>query len=419
MNNLRSYAKFFIKVRIVGALRSLFLFFAPGTINRDGWEDRMLIVNLESLGDLVVFIGVLKHYKKRFPARKIFLLIKAGTGFEAIAKGNFADEVITADTKRFSRDSAYGASLIRQLCGIGFKTVINQDFSAAEIMAKIISVNLGAEEVIGYAGMGLEFRSPFDPNQRAGVAYAAHSLVPKYTKLIPTQDPEPPANGELASALNHYIAIYEQATGFHESEYAMTLPIPTANSSDAAEGKYVFMSAGSSVPYKEWKIEYFAEVARQFHDAGFRIIVAGVKNDAERYRQLEELCNFPIDNRTGKTSFIDYLNLINGAAAVFTNDSSAVHVAVAFQKPSLCVTGGGQFGMFANYGYSDRNFWAYQKTPCYGDNWMCHLSIPHGEMAPCLAAIKLNDVLAKVDVVISLAKQSTLSAGEFFRGNSF
>ena len=53
--------------------------------NTSGWENRLLIINLEALGDLIVFTSVLKHYKKRFPEKKIYLLVKKGFGVEEFA----------------------------------------------------------------------------------------------------------------------------------------------------------------------------------------------------------------------------------------------------------------------------------------------------------------------------------------------
>src|SRR3989344_1539028 len=101
MRNLESCAKFFLKMRAVYPLRRFFMRFGGGKPNRSGWEDRMLFINLEALGDLVIFTSVFKHYRKIFPERKIYLLIKSGTGAEIFLK-HFIHEIITLDYQKFS-----------------------------------------------------------------------------------------------------------------------------------------------------------------------------------------------------------------------------------------------------------------------------------------------------------------------------
>jgi len=155
---------------------------ARGTeANKSGWGNRLLIINLEAFGDLISFTSVLKHYKKRFPNKKIFLLVKKGVGAEDIFLGGMVDEILTLKYRRFSVDPLYGAGFISSLRRIGFEKVINHDFSASEPHGKFIAVNLGAEKTIGYEGSELEFIMPFNSLQAHTVRYLADKVYPKYT----------------------------------------------------------------------------------------------------------------------------------------------------------------------------------------------------------------------------------------------
>src|SRR5258708_2774791 len=202
MDSVKPYLKFIFKMKIVTPLRSLFLLLRGEQPNRNGSEERLLIINLQALGDLVVFTSVLKHYKKRFPDKKIYLLIK-NVGLENIFKGEFADEIITLDYRKFASDPFYGASVINKLRRIGFHTVINQDWSAAEIMGEIISVSVGAEEVIGYEGLGSEFVRPFDAQQVRNLHIATEKIYPRFTKIIPSIDALRGYVTKMPSAVRH------------------------------------------------------------------------------------------------------------------------------------------------------------------------------------------------------------------------
>src|SRR5690348_15574576 len=98
---MKSNLKFFIKRGVI-AIRAFLLFFHAAPVNTTGYDRRLLIINLEGMGDLIVFTSVLKHYKKRFPDKKIYLLVKDGAGIGEVIKGIFVDEVIAVPYRKFS-----------------------------------------------------------------------------------------------------------------------------------------------------------------------------------------------------------------------------------------------------------------------------------------------------------------------------
>ncbi len=414
MKKAVSYLKFLVKTRIVSPLRALFVSMFGGRVNTPGWDDRMLIINLEALGDLVVFTSVLKHFKKRFPDKKIYLVIKKGFGIEEIFKGLYVDEVITLDYRKFSVNPLYGAKFIGHLRNIGFKKVINHDWSAAEINGKYIATGVGADEVIGYEGLGIEFTRPFDIQQVKNMRVVLRKLNPRYTKIIPSIDAMRGNAKEIPSALRHYIAIYEEATGFHEKDYSTTLPtsrvMPEGMDAVSRFGltgkRYGILGVNASVAYKRWPLEEFAKVAQFFARHDLDIVLAGAPKEVELARHFESIAGTKLVNAVGKTSIHDLIQLVESAAYVVTNDSSIVHFAVALKVPSVCITGGGQFGMFSNYGDENLNRWVYRETNCFGDNWLCGRDALPGNPSPCIAAIKAEDVLDELETLFDFVSKN-------------
>lgn len=389
---MRSVAKYVLKMWIAHPVRSMLVrLFAPRA-DRNGWDDRLLIVNLEALGDLAIFTGVLKHYRAAFPGRSITLLMKAGTGIEPFLHPSFVDEIITVDYRRFAVDPFYGYSVIASLRKTGFHMVVNQDFSSSEIMGKIISVSLGANRVVGSDGLSVEYDNPFDIQQKKNQDIVNRRILPRYTKVVPTRGirgMEP--GGRLRSELWYYSHIFEATAGSAAVNYAPQLAIPEDVS--AVLGKfgldgrrYAVLNVGASVAYKRWPIERFVGVAQTFRARSITPVVIGAQGDktaSERFvGQVPESVDL-----AGKTSLKELAALIAESELVLTNDTSTVHMAIALKKPSLCITGGGQFGMQADYGYPDANVWAYVRTPCYGDNFRCGRLVPEGSPSPCVSAV--------------------------------
>ena len=421
MNGIISYLKFLAK-RAVSAFRSLLVLLFGRRVCTSGWENRMLIINLEALGDLVVFTSVLKHYKKRFPEKKIYLLAKSGLGVEGIFKGTFADEIKTLDYRKFSVNPFYGVSVIRDLRNIGFQTVINHDFSAAEINGKWIAVRVGAKEVIGYEGIGAEFTQPFDVHQKKNLRVVMDKIYPRFTRIIPSIDATVGHVKEFPSALRHYIAIYEGATGFVENDYSTFLPLPKGSAVSVFDpklekGKYAILGITASVSYKRWPLDRFAEIARFFKQRNMKVVITGSPREKFLADRFELMLKGQIENKIGQTSLDQLLALVKSAACVVTNDTSLVHFAVALGTPSVCITGGGQFGMFSNYGYADTHRWIYKKASCFGDNWRCGKGLLPDTPSPCIAEIGVQEVVKEVEAVLAASQKAVSGAKEFRLGS--
>ncbi|MBI2048886.1 MAG: glycosyltransferase [Candidatus Liptonbacteria bacterium] len=400
-------------MRVAHPLRSLLLYLFGSPANTRGWENRILIVNLEAMGDLVMFTSVLKHYKKAFPGKSLYLLIKSGTGMERVFENHFVDRVLAVRYKRFSASPWYGFRLINRLRRIGFAKVVNHDFSAAEIVGKIISVGVGAREVIGYEGQQIEFEKPFDTQQAGNLMILRKKIFPRYTNIIPTVPVDPLRTGYLPHEIDYYKLIYETVSERKEDDYSTDLFYRDSagpeilNKFGLSKNRYVVLNTNSSVRCKCWPYERFCEVAKYFHKLGFKIILIGSRSETVFTKAFEDVCPVQFVNLSGKTSFEELLSLIANCFMVFTNDTSTVHLAVALKKPSLCVVGGGQFGVAVDYGYADINRWVYKKTDCFFDNWHCCRGLAPNVPSPCVDAVRVTDVMKELAPLVASLEKTT------------
>ena len=408
---LRSYFKFVVKTKVVAPLRSFCLWFSRVEANREGWDNRILLINLESLGDLILFTSVLKHYKKRFPKHRVHLLLKTGTNFEQLITG-LVDEVLTVDYRAFATNPFYGAAFIHRLRRIGFGMVVSHDFSAAEILGKLIAVHVGAKSIVGYEGMDIEWKKPFDIQQEKNLQIIKKKIFPRFTKVIPSIDNDIEPTVRLRNAISHYRAIYEYVAGVKESDYATTLVTPDGNREDVLKkfglekNKYVLLNVNATTFYRRWPSFRFSKVAEYLDEQGLDIVLMGADINRAAVGEFQKVYWPKSIDLAGKTSLSELIGLVRESLFVFANDTSVVHLAVALRKPSICIVGGGQFGAFARYGYPDINHWLWQKTDCYFDDWRCNRGLSPGTPAPCIEAVSLSAALQKTRSLLEYVQKN-------------
>lgn len=93
---------------------------------------------------------------------------------------------------------------------------------------------------------------------------------------------------------------------------------------------------------KRWYPQRFAEVAKEFADR-FDIIIFGGPNEVEMAHEIESnLKSFNITNYknlAGKTNIEELCSNIAGCSLFITNDSGPMHVAAAYQVPTVAIFG--------------------------------------------------------------------------------
>lgn len=90
---------------------------------------------------------------------------------------------------------------------------------------------------------------------------------------------------------------------------------------------------------KRWYPQKFAEVARTFSDS-YEIVLFGGPNEVEMANDIESrLHGVNVTNLAGKTSVQELCAMIGGLNLFITNDSGPMHVAAAYQVPTVAIFG--------------------------------------------------------------------------------
>ena len=94
-------------------------------------------------------------------------------------------------------------------------------------------------------------------------------------------------------------------------------------------------------PAKQWPPAYYAELAQNYADAGWQVLILGSKADVETGQEIVQKAarNDSVISLCGQTKLADAIDLIGTADQVVTNDSGLMHIAAALQKPMVVIYG--------------------------------------------------------------------------------
>jgi ADP-heptose:LPS heptosyltransferase len=178
---------------------------------------------------------------------------------------------------------------------------------------------------------------------------------------------------------------------------------------DAKKSKYILIFPGAGNVYRMWPKEYFCDlidfIISKYSD--LQIILSGSESEKELglYFESKYKSNHNIKNLIGTTELYKSIALINNSLLVVSNESSAYHISVALNIPSICIMGGGHFRRFAPYPAYIKNVFnieIYEEMNCYNCNWNCIYTINRQTAFPCINNIPVSKVIENVVKVLDI-----------------
>jgi len=163
---------------------------------------------------------------------------------------------------------------------------------------------------------------------------------------------------------------------------------------DSKKGIAILPGAGAFK--RGWEGDKFLElIKRLLQQTNEPIYLIGGPSEVRHGEFLMQ--NLPagsIENRINKTTLPQLIDTIAGSSLLIANETSAIHMAMATQTPSVCILGGGHFERFAPYpaGTPNAPVCVYEKMPCYYCNWICIYKTEANEPFPCISAVTLENV---------------------------
>ena len=266
---------------------------------------RVLIILPNWLGDAVMATPAIELLSKYHPNAR-FIFVGSYVSIEAIKYHPLCEKAIVDETKKAKNRIHATYKLARELgrfdMAISFRNQIH-----SSLLLRFTNTVLCIAKRSWHSRFLLSHTPTIPSNKHLSKQYAQLAMI-----NVDNWDNETPS-----------LKLYIEAEKFQK---------PTLGINAGA-------TYGSA---KKWYPERFAEVAKEFSEK-FDIIIFGGPNEIEMANEIEENLKASNVNNyiniAGKTNIKELCAKVGGCSLFITNDSGPMHVAAAYQVPSIAIFG--------------------------------------------------------------------------------
>ena len=393
-----SISKFFLKLnqmiwrksylqKIRGLYRyidAVLLLFIPKPKKIFSKKKQVLIVYNLALGDGVLFLGAYDALKKVYPNEKYELTIACQKAFVQLYKKRF-DKILPLDFSGAVVNLKERFQLFKKLRAQAYDIIIDP------IGSEDCSTNIWVTNAaVGNVKIGVVDNTL--PHQCS--AKLRHKI---YTDVVEINQPR-------LHLIEYYVEFFNSLTPeskvlAHPAELdsvALNFDLPD---------KYFIVFPAASMEVKRWPAERFAWVAVKIYElTGMPVVLCGTEHDRSKFNDFTKALNgrVPILDYIGKTNILEFCEVIGRAELVFTNDTSAYHIAVAKQRTTALIAGGYTYTRYASYHYSNLGYkdpvLISHRMPCFDCNNHCKYT--DQLIFPCVELITREQAWDKIKKLV-------------------
>jgi heptosyltransferase I len=362
---------------------------------------RILLIKPSALGDVVHTIPVLPKLRARFPLAQIdWLITPENAGL--VRHHPDLSGVVLFDRRKFAKfgrncnATTEPLRLLRELRHARYELVIDLH---GQMRSALITLATGAPVRVGF-DRPIRRTRPVSGHHalrnfpRHGWTGAREGSWIAYSHHIPISTLD-------VHAIDRYLWL-TPILGLDDSPVDCRIYL-SAQSEAAAQQlleKYAVQQFGALVPgttweTKHWQPERFAEVGQWLKKQGLDVVVLGRKQDRRRCEQVTQLCCGALDF-SGQTNPAELAAIVKRAAVCVTNDSGAMHLAVALGRPVVSVFGPTNPVHIGPYDRPQAVVRA--DLPCSPCNFRRLSQCPHGHA--CMTQVSAAIVIDRVELAL-------------------
>jgi lipopolysaccharide heptosyltransferase I len=365
---------------------------------------RILLIKLSAVGDVVHTIPVLNKLRRRYPRARIDWLVTPGIA-ELLRHHPAISNVLLFERDQWSAPW----SIIRSLARLGselksrdYDLVVDmhgQLRTAVLTLATAAPVRIGFPRPRHHIWAASSRRLPAQARKHAWKGAREGSWI-AYTHFIPLPTLD-------RHAVDRYLGVGPML-GLDEEPADFAFPIPASASEridklirqhapTGRNARLLTIAPGTVWETKHWRREGFAEVARHFMRKGFAVALTGSKRERA---VCDEVANAVpgILNVAGETTLSEHAALIDRSTLCITNDSGPMHLAVALRRPVVSIFGPTDEIWIGPYRRANAVVRA--SLPCAP----CYLRVlsrcPHAHA--CMRDVSAHAVIERAEVVLAM-----------------
>lgn len=287
--------------------------------------NRVLIARTDGLGDYIIWLSVGEEIKKLYPEKKLVMLLD--------------------DTKPTCELSGMNCC-VDEFINIGihgrrrFLSIWKAMQMSYDVILQPVYSRLAFTDLLLFA-MHAGKRITIDTNGQLMTAWEWRITNRGYDEIIPCSE----------EVHHELIRCAEFIRGLGNKEFRAVYPKMDYGSGFGCYGRYIAVFPSASWIGKVWEKEKFAHLLQwMLHVVPHHILLCGDSKDNEVCGYLEEfLSDSRIVNMAGKTSLSETVCLIGNAEYVFGNDTGALHIAAACNRPFAVILADREVGRFFPY----------------------------------------------------------------------
>jgi heptosyltransferase-1 len=318
--------------------------------------ERILLIKLSSVGDVIHTIPLLNALRRRYPAARIDWLSKP-TPAEFIRDLPALNQVLLYGENQ-TEAPQYKWDGVTHFAGLIRDRRFLATLSRLRAARYDLVIDMQGQMKSGFVSMvtGAPVRIGFDRPRREVWQVEARKLPPGAMKhswkgaregswMAYTHRVRLPT---LAiHAIDRYLLVGD-LLGIEQEAPDFSIPIRAEAEErldtilrehvGAMSRPPIVITPGSLWETKRWRPEGFAAVARHFVANGFPVIIDGAANQVEECRRIADQAPGSVV-LAGLTSLAELAALIRRSAVVVTNDSGPLHLATALGRPVVAIFG--------------------------------------------------------------------------------
>lgn len=362
-------------------------------------KENIILIKLDAIGDFLIWLDCAKEYKQIY--KNSILTVVCNIAVKDIAeKCGYFDIVIPIDIRKFERNNKHFSTEIKKISDYKYDALIQSSYSRTlhmDIIAKCICANFK---------LGMQSDESYSNISRYVMTKKTKKLLDNtYDKLIDT-------GKEQIMELKRNAIFLEKAFG-----YKYLTDIPKLKKIDELyrrkpKYKYFVVFPGASSKKKMWSIKNFQKVIDYVQaKKEWKCIVCGSCKESYLYEKLKKSVNNSgsLINYCGKTSLLELAELIRGSEMIVSNDTSAVHFAIATRAKGICLMNDENYGRFMPYSCDkakNKILICHANMKCSNCAYKritvkCIINRIINGRYLCMEKINHNDVIIKIDEIIN------------------
>ena len=304
---------------------------------------QILIVNLGGIGDLLLSMPALRAIRRQYPDAHIALLT-IPRSIEIVKRSSYINEVFTYETglKKF-------LDLILSLRRKSFDMVINMRTLASfrgTLKIWLLFLVLGAKYRVGRDTEGRGFFL----NMKVPESYIGKKHDLEYNldiaKILGAVADDKSLEFNLTNEELEFADNFLKSRAMHDNDILIGI------------------APGAPWPAKRWPLKNFAELIDRLSKLGYKAVIMGSREEEYLRGELRKIEGLNYISAVGETNIGQFAALMKRCSLQVTNDTGAMHIAVAVGTPVVAIFGPSHLETFDPRKISKNTAVLYKKVDC-------------------------------------------------------